>query len=43
MFISFSKFSPGAKEYANKHNIILIDGDDLISRKENNGSKRKDN
>ena len=41
MFISFSKFSPGAKEYANKHNIIMIDGDDLISRKENNGSKRK--
>jgi|TARA_E500000318_G_scaffold111766_2_gene131640 hypothetical protein len=33
MFISFSKFSPGAKEYALKHNIILVDGDDLIERR----------
>ena len=32
MFISFSKFSPGAKEYALKHNIMLIDGDNLISK-----------
>ena len=32
MFISFSKFSPGAKEYALKHNIMLIDGDHLISK-----------
>ena len=41
MFITSSRFSPSAKELANKHNIIMIDGDDLISRKENNGSKRK--
>ena len=32
MFISFSKFSPGAKEYALKHNIMLVDGDQLISK-----------
>ena len=32
MFISFSKFSPGAKEYALKHNIMLIDGDHLINK-----------
>lgn len=32
MFISFSKFSPGAKEYALKHNIMLIDGDHLITK-----------
>ena len=32
MFISFSKFSPGAKEYALKHNIMLVDGDHLISK-----------
>jgi hypothetical protein len=38
MFITSSKFSPSAKELANKHNIIMVDGDDLISRKENNGS-----
>jgi hypothetical protein len=41
MFITSSRFSPSARELANKHNIIMIDGDDLISRKENNGSKRK--
>ena len=35
MFISFSKFSPGAKEYALKHNIMLIDGDNLIQRRDN--------
>jgi len=35
MFISFSKFSPGAKEYALKHNIMLIDGDNLIQRGKN--------
>jgi len=33
MFITSSKFSPGAKELANKHNIILVDGDDLIERR----------
>ena len=38
MFITSSRFSPSAKELANKHNIIMVDGDDLISRKENNGS-----
>jgi len=32
MFISFSKFSPGAKEYASKHNIMLVDGDHLITK-----------
>ena len=32
MFISFSKFSPGAKEYALKHNIMLVDGDHLLSK-----------
>ena len=32
MFISFSKFSPGAKEYALKHNIMLVDGDHLITK-----------
>ena len=30
MFITSSKFSPGAREIAEKFNIILIDGDDLI-------------
>ena len=30
MFITSSKFSPGAREYASKHNIILIDGDKLL-------------
>ncbi len=30
MFITSSRFSPSAKELANKHNIIMIDGDDLI-------------
>ena len=30
MFISFSKFSPGATAYANQHGIMLIDGDNLI-------------
>jgi restriction endonuclease Mrr len=30
MFITSSRFSPGAKEIADKFNIILIDGDDLI-------------
>ena len=28
MFITSSRFSPGAKELADKHNIILVDGDD---------------
>ena len=31
MFITSSKFSPGAREIAEKFNIILIDGDDLIT------------
>ena len=31
MFITSSKFSPGAKKYASKHNIELIDGDKLLS------------
>mgnify|MGYP003134110086 FL=1 len=30
MFISFSKFSPGATTYANQHNIMLVTGDTLI-------------
>jgi len=30
MFITSSKFSTGAKEIAEKFNIILIDGNDLI-------------
>jgi hypothetical protein len=30
MFITSSRFSPGAKEIADKFNIMLIDGDDLI-------------
>jgi restriction endonuclease Mrr len=38
MFITSSRFSPSAKELANKHNIIMVDGDNLISRKESNGS-----
>ena len=38
MFITSSKFSPSAKELANKHNIIMVDGDDLILRKESNGN-----
>lgn len=33
MFMAFSKFSPGAVEYANKHNIVLVDGDQLINKK----------
>ena len=35
MFITSSRFSPGAKELANKHNIILVDGDNLIQRRKN--------
>src|SRR5210317_99068 len=31
MFITSSKFSPGAREIAEKFNIVLIDGDDLIT------------
>jgi len=31
MFMSSSKFSPGAREYAESHNIKLIDGDDLLT------------
>ena len=38
MFITSSRFSPSAKELANKHNIIMVDGDNLILRKESNGS-----
>ena len=38
MFITSSRFSPSAKELANKHDIIMVDGDNLISRKESNGS-----
>ena len=30
MFISFSKFSPGATAYANQHGIMLVNGDNLI-------------
>ena len=30
MFITSSKFSPGAKKYASKYNIELIDGDKLL-------------
>ncbi len=30
MFISFSKFSPGATAYANQHGILLVNGDDLL-------------
>ena len=33
MFITFSKFSSGATEYANKHNIMLVDGDHLLEKK----------
>ena len=32
MFITSSRFSPSAKELANKHNIIMINGDDLIKQ-----------
>jgi hypothetical protein len=32
MFMAFSKFSPGAVEYANKYNIVLVDGDQLINK-----------
>ena len=35
MFITSSRFSPGAKELAHKHDIIMIDGDDLIQRRKN--------
>ena len=35
MFITSSRFSPGAKELADKHNIILVDGDNLIQRRDN--------
>ena len=38
MFITSSRFSPGAKELANKHNIILVDGDNLIQRRDNDRS-----
>ena len=38
MFITSSRFSPGAKELANKHNIILVDGDNLIQRRNNDRS-----
>ena len=38
MFITSSRFSPSAKELANKHDIIMVDGDNLILRKESNGS-----
>ena len=31
MFMTSSKFSPGAREYADKHNIKLIDGDHFLS------------
>ena len=31
MFITSSRFSPGAREIAEKFNIVLIDGDDLIT------------
>ena len=31
MFITSSKFSPGAKELAENHNIKLIDGDILLN------------
>jgi len=30
MFITSSRYSPGAREYAKKFNIELIDGDDLL-------------
>jgi restriction endonuclease Mrr len=30
MFITSSQYSPGAREYAKKFNIELIDGDDLL-------------
>ena len=33
MFISFSKFSPGATAYANQHGIMLVNGDNLIENK----------
>lgn len=36
MFISFSKFSPGAISYANQHDIMLVDGDSLIENKKLN-------
>ena len=38
MFITSSRFSPGAKELAYKHNIILVDGDNLIQRRDNDRS-----
>ena len=38
MFITSSRFSPSAKELANKHDIIMVDGDNLILRKESNGN-----
>ena len=31
MVITSSKFTPGAREIANKHKVILIDGDDLLN------------
>jgi restriction endonuclease Mrr len=31
MFMSSSNFSPGAREYAENHNIKLIDGNDLLT------------
>ena len=30
IFMTSSTFSPGAREKAEKHNIKLIDGDDLL-------------
>ena len=30
MVITSSKFTPGAKDIAQKHNVILVDGDDLL-------------
>ena len=33
MFISFSRFSPGARDYAHQYGIMLIDGDSLIENK----------
>ena len=30
MVITSSKFTPGAREIANKHDVILVDGDNLL-------------
>ena len=31
MFMSFGKYSPGARQYAEKYNIELIEGDHFLN------------